>query len=183
MYEVELKFRVADVEAIERRLAGLAATFGAPVEQVDRYFAHPCRDFAVADEALRLRQAGESLAITWKGPKVDAATKTRREIELPLAGYGPATMEHWTGLLAALGFETVREVVKRRRTAGLDWQGGRVELALDHVHGLGDFLEIETQAAAADLPAARARVESLAHALGCTDAERRSYLELVLGSG
>jgi adenylate cyclase class IV len=51
------------------------------------------------------------------------------------------------------------------------------------VHGLGDFLEIETQAAAADLPAARARVESLAHALGCTDAERRSYLELVLGSG
>jgi adenylate cyclase class 2 len=181
VYEVELKFPVADVAAIERQLAGLAATFGGPVEQVDRYFAHPCRDFAATDEALRLRRAGDALAITWKGPKVDAAAKTRREIELPIAG--PAAMDGWTDLLTALGFQTVREVVKRRRTAVVEWQGSRVELALDHVLGLGDFLEIETQAAAADLAAAGARVEALARRLGCTHAERRSYLELVLGCG
>jgi len=84
MYEVELKFPVADLPALERRLAELAGRFYAPVDQVDRYFNHPCRDFAQTDEALRLRHHGDGVAITWKGPRIDAATKTRREIELPL---------------------------------------------------------------------------------------------------
>ena len=59
----------------------LAARFHDPAEQVDRYFAHPCRDFARTDEALRLRRDGDDVAITWKGPRIDAATKTRRESE------------------------------------------------------------------------------------------------------
>ena len=70
MYEVELKFRVADLPAVEGRLAALGARFAAPVEQVDRYFAHPARDFAQTDEALRLRRVGDEIAITWKGPRL-----------------------------------------------------------------------------------------------------------------
>ena len=183
MYEVELKFRVADVAALEGRLADLGAVPGTPVDQVDRYFGHPARDFAATDEALRLRRVGEHVAITWKGPRIDAATKTRREIELGVAAEGPATIARWTDLLEALGFRQVREVAKRRRTATLDWQGAEAEVAIDHVAGLGDFVEIETQADAASLDASRGRVESLAFALGCTTPERRSYLELVLASG
>ncbi len=189
MYEVELKFQVSDAAALERDLAALGARFREAVEQVDRYFAHPCRDFAATDEALRLRRTGADAAITWKGPRIDAATKTRREIELAIAAAapgadgGPATIDQWTGLLEALGFRQVREVAKRRRAAAVAWEGAEVEAALDEVAGLGSYLELELQAATDGVPLARRRLESLARRLGCGPAERRSYLELLLSRG
>jgi len=185
VYEVESKFRVADGAALERRLAELGAVPGPAAEQVDRYFAHPCRDFARSDEALRLRRTGDDVAITWKGPRIDATTKTRRELELALAAAGSTatTLERWTELLAALGFRVVRDVVKRRRVATVPWQGREVEVALDAVAGLGEFVELELRADAADVPAASACVAALAAALGCGASERRSYLELLLAAG
>lgn len=192
MYEVEQKFPVADPAALEARLVGLAARFRAPVEQVDRYFAHPCRDFVKTDEALRLRRVGDDVAATWKGPRIDSASKTRRELELGLAPVPPlpdgprggqATLDRWTELLEALGFRRVRDVAKRRRAARVHWQGTEVEAALDHVAGIGDFLELELQAAAGEVPLATACIESLARTLGCDAQERRSYLELVIAAG
>lgn len=183
MYEVELKFRVADPAELERRLVAVAARFQAPAEQTDRYFAHPCRDFARTDEALRLRSTAGGVAVTWKGPRIDSATKTRREIELPLGPAGAAhatTVDAWTELLEALGFRRVMDVVKRRRPARVPWQGCDVDAALDSVAGLGEFLELELQARAGEVPQARAVIESLAVALGCDAQERRSYLELLL---
>lgn len=192
MYEVEQKFRVVDPVALEGKLIGLAARFREPVEQVDRYFAHPCRDFVKTDEALRLRRVGDDVAVTWKGPRIDSASKTRRELELALAQAAPlpggprggqATLDRWTDLLEALGFRRVRDVAKRRRAARVPWQGTEVEVALDRVEGLGDFLELELQAAAGEVPLATACIESLARTLGCEGQERRSYLELVIASG
>lgn len=192
MYEVELKFRVTDPAALDRKLIALAARFREPVIQVDRYFAHPSRDFARTDEALRLRRTGEDVAITWKGPRIDTATKTRRELELDLAplaaaagrpGGGMATIDRWTELLEALGFRRVREVAKRRRPARVPWQGAEVDVAVDELDGLGTFLELELQARPGELPQARGCLESLAAELGCTDPERRSYLELLLERG
>ena len=181
MYEVEQKFPVADPAALEAKLVGLAARFRAPVEQVDRYFNHPSRDFAVTDEALRLRSTAAGVAITWKGPRLDATAKTRREIELPLATT-PAMLDHWTELLEALGFRRVREVAKRRRLATVAWEGAAIEVAVDRVAGLGDFMELELQADAAGITAAAARIESLARELGCSNAEPRSYLEMLLSN-
>jgi adenylate cyclase class 2 len=192
VYEVEQKFPVADPAALEARLVGLAARFRAPVEQVDRYFAHPCRDFVKTDEALRLRRVGDDVAATWKGPRIDSASKTRRELELGLAPVPPlpdgprggqATLDRWTELLEALGFRRVRDVAKRRQAARVLWQGAEVEAALDHVAGIGDFLELELQAAAGEVPLATACIESLARTLGCDAQERRSYLELVIAAG
>ena len=211
MYEVEQKYPLADVAAVEAALARLGATWHGTVEQVDRYFNHPCRDFAATDEALRLRRTGEALAITWKGPRLDATAKTRRELELPLAeaavpaaalaeaavpaaalaeaavpaaapslAADPATLDSWTELLEALGFRPVREVAKQRQLATVAWQGAAIEVALDHVAGLGNFLELELQADAAGIAVAAARIESLARELGCTAAERRSYLEMLI---
>ena len=85
-------------------------------------------------------------------------------------------------MLEALGFRRVREVVKRRRTARLAWQGAEVEIALDAVAGLGDYMELELLAAADEVPAAQARIEALAGELGCGPTEPRSYLEMVLRS-
>lgn len=195
VYEVEQKYPVADVTALEDRLASAGVRWHGVVEQVDRYFGHPSRDFAVTDEALRLRSTADGVVITWKGPRLDAAAKTRREIELPLveaavasaAGVeaagpmaSPSTLDHWTELLEALGFRRVREVAKRRRLAMVDWDGAAVDVAVDHVAGLGDFIELELRADAAGIAPAAARIESLARHLGCTDPEPRSYLEMLL---
>ena len=192
MYEVELKFPVPDTRAIEQRLTAIGSRWHEPVDQIDRYFNHPCRDFARTDEALRLRRNGDEVVITWKGPRIDTATKTRREIELPLAVALPppgaaaqpadVAIARWTDLLEALGFRSVATVAKRRRHAAVTWQGREVDVALDSVAGLGEFLELELQASEEEIPQARACLESLAGELGCGIPERRSYLELLLKS-
>ena len=83
--EVELKFAVADAVAVREKLNQLGAEFLAPVIQTDNYYAHPARDFAATDEALRIRRVGTASYLTYKGPKIDQMTKTREETEIPLA--------------------------------------------------------------------------------------------------
>ena len=191
MYEVELKFHVADAAALERQLADLGGRFASPIEQIDRYFAHPARDFAVTDEALRLRRVGDDVAITWKGPRLGVGAKTREELELGVAAVtspagtasGSDTIDRWTTLLEALGFRQVREVAKRRRPVRVAWNGVEIEAAVDHVAGIGDFVELELLAEADGVSQATEQLESLAAALGCTHPERRSYLELMLEDG
>ncbi len=178
-YEVEMKFPAVDRAALESRLAELGAAIAAPQSEADVYFAHPVRDFAKSDEALRIRRKGASNFITYKGPKIDAATKTRREIDLPLVP-GEQAAQAWTDLLEALGFRPFGEVRKSRRKARVDWQGRSVEISLDEVVGLGVFVELELIAEADDLDAARSCILSLAATLGLEGSERRSYLELLL---
>ncbi len=178
-YEVEQKFPVPGFGDIEPRVRALGGEFSSPVEQVDRYFAHPARDFAQTDEALRIRRMGDENRITYKGPKLDAATKTRREIELPLTP-GAAAAEDFSLLLNALGFRRVAEVRKRRRVAHFPWRGFEVEAALDDVDRLGQFVELELSADDHDLNTARESLTLLAQELGLEKAERRSYLELLL---
>src|SRR3954462_7695005 len=83
-FEVEQKFALDDSAAVEAKLAVLGAIEMEAVEQVDRYFNHPARDFGQTDEALRLRPVGELNFVPYKAPKLAATTKTRRELELPL---------------------------------------------------------------------------------------------------
>jgi adenylate cyclase class 2 len=177
--EVELKFRVAEPSRLESALAGLAVVWGESVEQLDLYWAHPARDFARTDEALRVRTVGERNWITYKGPKLDGATKTRRELELPL-GVGEETFAAWREMLSALGFRAVAEVRKQRRLGALAWQGREVEVALDTLFELGTFVEFELSADEASVDAARVSLLELAEKLGLTDGVRTSYLELLL---
>jgi len=178
-YEVEQKFPVADLAAVEAKLGALGATFFEPIEQSDGYYAHPCRDFAVTDEALRIRRVGDANFVTYKGPKVDTTTKTRREIELPLAG-GDAGAAGFAGLLEAIGFTPVAEVRKIRRCATLSRRGRTITIALDDVRGAGTFVELELIAEENGLDDAREALAELAAELGLAGSERRSYLELLL---
>jgi adenylate cyclase class 2 len=178
-YEVELKFPVPDLPAFARQLAGRGVSISAAQEEIDLYLAHPSRDFARTDEALRLRRRGEANYITYKGPKIDATTKTRREIELPLAP-GAESLASWRALLEAVDFRSVAEVRKFRRKAAVVWQGRAVEASLDDVQGVGDFVEFELVVDENEVDAARACIQSLAQSFGLTQGERRSYLELLL---
>lgn len=180
-FEVEQKFPLADSAAVERRLRELGARDGESMTQVDLYFNHPARDFANTDEALRIRQIGEANFITYKGPKFDATTKTRKELELPLPA-GAESAESFAEMLLALGFRRVAEVRKQRRTLNMQWQGREAEIALDTVDRVGSYIEIEFCATEADLDAAKACLASLAAELNLKATERRSYLELLLSS-
>ena len=178
-YEVELKFSVPDLPAFSTWLAELKVVVDHPADETDLYFAHPARDFAKTDEALRLRRKGDANYITYKGPKIDAATKTRREIELPL-GPGDEAFQSWKALLEAVGFRPVAEVHKSRRKAAIPWQGRTVEASLDDVQGVGTFVEFELVVDEPEVDAARSCIISLAQSFGLTKGERRSYLEMLL---
>lgn len=160
-YEVEQKFPVPDMAAVQKRLAELGAAVAAWQLEVDLYFAHPAKDFARTDEALRIRTIGTANYVTYKGPKIDQTTKTREEIELPLPG-GPQGYADGQRLLEALGFRPVAEIRKRRRKAEIAWQGQKVEVSLDEVDSLGTFVELELIASADGVESAKESILQLA---------------------
>jgi adenylate cyclase class 2 len=178
-YEVENKYPVAEPSRFESRLAAMNAEIGDEVRQVDTYFAHPARDFASTDEALRIRRVGEANSVTYKGPKIDDTTKTRQEIELAIAS-GERAAADWMALLVTLGFRVVADVSKRRRPFKVDCGGVTVTGALDYVKGLGTFVELEIVADNGQLADAKKRLIKLARRLELSKPERRSYLELLL---
>lgn len=169
MLEVEAKLRLRDRAGLERRLRELGAVPGAAQRQEDTFFRHPQRDFAASDEALRLRRIGARLELTYKGPKQGGPTKARVEQTVGLAS-DP------TPLLASLGFMPAATLGKAR----VPYRLGAVEVALDVVDGLGEFVEVE--ATGEDREAATRLVEDALRKLGlhAEPREQRSYLELAL---
>ena len=87
------------------------------------------------------------------------------------------------GLLLELGFTRVAEVRKTRRRFQFQWQDATVEGAWDEVRGLGEFLELELAVPESEIPAAEARILSLAEHLQLGPSERRGYLELLVTKG
>jgi adenylate cyclase class 2 len=179
-YEVEVKYRLVDPRQLQRRLLERAAAEEPAIAQEDIYLSHPARDFAVTNEALRLRKIGEENRITYKGPRRAGPTKTRTEIEI-----SPSRGEHVFGqvmlLFQTLGFQPVASVRKRRTSFHLTDNEHHFEVTIDEAEGLGVFAEIETIAASeSDLAPAQAAVLALAAQLGLTEVEPRSYLRMVL---
>lgn len=179
--EIEMKFPVGDLKSIRERLRALKARRKTirPLQESDQYFNAPDRDFAKTDEALRLRRIGAANRVTYKGPKRDRQTKTRAEIEVPIARGAPAAAD-FARLLTALGYRPVRVVSKQRHLYHIRRSPFAIEICLDEVQGLGSFVELEILAAAERLDEARSVLLALAADLGLQDSERRSYLQLLL---
>src|SRR5437868_4696081 len=165
MLEVEMKYAGADFAALERQLRSWNAVEEPPQIEADHYFNAPDRDFAITDEALRLRRIGERNFVTYKGPKRDAQTKTRTEIEVALAP-GDAAADDFSQLLMRLGYRPVAVVRKARRLFHLRRDGFDLEITLDDVEGVGRFAELEIQAPEEQLDAARDVVLRTAAELG-----------------
>jgi adenylate cyclase class 2 len=181
MLEIEMKFPGADFPILERRLTEWGAVAEAAIDEADHYFNAPDRDFAVTDEALRLRRIGPANRVTYKGPKRGTTGKTRTEIEVPLAE-GDAVAVDFSRLLQSLGYRPVGVVRKRRCIFRLKRGGFPMEVCLDEVEGLGRFAEVEIVAPEEELAAARAVLLETAAALGLSGEQRRSYLEMLLAS-
>jgi adenylate cyclase, class 2 len=181
MLEIEMKFPVVDWAGLHAQLVADQATLDEPRDDVDRYFGAPDRDFAASDEALRIRQIGSSNFVTYKGPKTDPQTKTRTEIEVPLAP-GEHVAEEFAALLIHLRYRPVGVVRKRRHVAHLHKGGFQIEVCMDDVDKVGKFVELEIMAEPEALDRARAELTLLAGKLGLGGQERRSYLELFLNA-
>ena len=175
-----MKFRLPDWTALVAKLTEWGATPAPVRKDTDSYFNAPDRDFAQTDEAVRVRKAGTTTVLTYKGPKLDAATKTRTEIELRLAdGPAPAAADA-VKFLSALGYRPVAVVTKQRIVYHFERHGFPMEVCLDDVGAVGKFVEIEVMAEQAKMDVAKAAVLATAAELGLTDHERRSYLRLLL---
>lgn len=176
-FEVELKYPVDEFQSLLNQIKSLNATSHQPIRQVDRYFNHPSRDFGETNEALRIRNIGEATHITYKGPLLDTIAKTRQEIELRLAD---STNQQLGEMLTLLGFREVLAVAKSRTPISLTFENRDIEIVLDEVDGLGQFVELETLTNKADKEAARDSLLRLADQLGLENSTQRSYLEMLL---
>jgi adenylate cyclase class 2 len=200
MYEVEVKVR-ADHGAVRDALADRGADRLDAVVQEDTYYDAPHRDFAETDEALRIRRerrldanratdhsgaSGDGRAsghdgpshewttrLTYKGPLLEAESKSREEHETAVADGETAA-----AIFDGLGFEPAATVRKEREHYDL----GEYVVTLDDVEGLGQFVEVETETEDADIAAARDGARSLLDSLGLDPDEqiRTSYLGLLL---
>ncbi|WP_255167023.1 class IV adenylate cyclase [Natrononativus amylolyticus] len=177
MYEVEVKVP-ADLEAVRDRLADLGARPAGTVVQVDTYYDAPHRSFPETDEALRIRRESgaddrRETRLTYKGPLVDDASKTREEAET-----GVEEAEDLEAILTNLGFDPAATVRKERTRYALEGY----TVTLDSVAGVGEFVEVETEATADELEDAREDAYDVLERLELDPADqlRTSYLELHL---
>ena len=177
-YEVEMKFPVSDHGARRNAAGRVGGNHLRGPRGVRRLLCPSGPRFRPHRRSAAGGRKGRANFLTYKGPKVDATTKTRHEIDLPLPPE-EETAQAWIGLLTALGFTVAGEVRKSRRKAHVAWQGRRVEVSLDEVEGLGTFVELELVVGPAEAEAAKTCIAALAERLQLEGSVRRSYLELL----
>lgn len=179
MLEIEMKFPTTGFEPVEKALAGWGARPESPLDEADHYYNAPDRDFAKTDEAFRLRRIGPRNVITYKGPKQAGPAKTRTEIEVALAD-GADAAETFCRLVERLAYRPTAVVKKRRRQLHFGRDGFNLCVCLDEVERLGKFIEVEIVAPPEQRSQAEQVLTQVAAELGLRDAERRSYLEMIL---
>ena len=144
--EIEAKMKVADHDALRRRLRELGATLAGAHLETNTFFDTLQDLLRASGKGLRLRinrnlaDGAEQAVITFKGPLEPGPFKTRREIEL-VADDAVAARE----LFEALGFAAVCSFEKKRES----WQLGSCKVELDELPYLGKFVEIEGPSEAA----------------------------------
>lgn len=179
MLEVEVKYRNADRAAAVATLLDWGAKLAQDRTDTDLYFQAPDRDLKASDEAFRLRRIGAKNYLTYKGPKRDTVTKTRPEIELPLADGDEAALDA-ERLFVALGYKPVITVRKRRRVYQFERDGFTLEACFDSLDQIGEFVELEILAEESQYEEAKATLLTVAGELGLTEKESRSYLAMTL---
>jgi len=172
MLEIELKARVENLAELRTALLKRNARFLHRNHEHDIYYNAPHRDFAVTDEALRVRYTDGDAVVTYKGAKLrDVGLKAREELNTAVES-GEVVEQ----ILSRLGFVKTAAVDKWRETYVLS----DATVSLDEVEGLGTFVEIEV-ITDSDRTQALTTIDRLKKELGITGkAILSSYLELAL---
>ena len=168
MLEIEIKAYCDFHHEVVNKLKAMKARHAGIRLETDQYFNHPSRDFAVTDEALRVRDVNGKSILTYKGPKIGKTAKTRIEDEVQVDDY-----DSMIKILKELGFKEAGVVKKSREIYEIE----DFEICIDSVEGLGDFVEIEKKGN--DKDSIEKELINLARELGLEKFETRSYLELL----
>ncbi len=174
MLEIEIKVRVPSIHLIRNNIISSGGKRTEKLTEKDTYYNAPHRDFGETDEALRVREAGGKVQVTYKGPKdTILGSKIREEINL-----GIESAPVFDTIITRLGFREVATVTKEREYFQLD----DFSIALDEVNTLGSFVEVEL-ITDSDPAEAAERIDRIAEKLEIKG-ERIviSYLELLLST-
>ena len=132
--EVEIKFALDDLRAIEHKLRKLGFRRATPrTREINTLYDLPGAVLRQRGELLRLRKYGDGWKLTHKGPGIAGRHKTRVETETALEN--GVRMQ---GILAALGFAPSFQYEKFRS----EWSDGAGQVVLDETP-IGNFGEIE----------------------------------------
>lgn len=132
--EVEIKFLVPDLNALESKLQGLGFRCETPsTHEVNTLYDLPGQKLRRKGEVLRLRCYGEEWKLTHKAKGKTGRHKSRGELETSVSE-GKAM----DAMLRALGFAPSFVYEKFRS----EWSDGEGDVVLDHTP-IGDLAEIE----------------------------------------
>ncbi|MEE1085613.1 MAG: class IV adenylate cyclase [Schaedlerella sp.] len=179
MIEVEIKLPIKSRECVEAELQKLGFSSGNFMRESDIYFNSDNYDLRQKDMALRIRSCenlttGESDAVmTYKGPKLDSISMTRKELETEVED-AKVCQE----ILKGIGFTKVYPVCKLRQYYHME----QITACVDEVEGLGEFLELEIIVAGEEeREEALERLEEILTKLGygMEETTRSSYLSIL----
>jgi adenylate cyclase class 2 len=160
--EIEIKFLVPDLNALENKLRKLGFRCKTPsTHEINTLYDLPGQKLRRKGELLRLRRYGDTWKLTHKAKGKSGRHKSRAELETAVAD-GNAM----DALLRALGFSPSFVYEKFRS----EWSDGQGHVVLDHTP-IGDIAEIEGKSR---------WIDRTARALGIasTDYITKSYAEL-----
>ena len=160
--EIEIKFLIADMQALEHRLRTLGfQCVTSSTHEVNTLYDLPGQQLRRKGELLRLRKYGETWRLTHKARGIAGKHKSRAELET-----GVTDGKRMDGILRALGYLPVFVYEKYRS----EWTDGIGHVVLDHTP-IGDIAEIEGLAR---------WIDRTAKMLGVTPAQyiTKSYAEL-----
>jgi adenylate cyclase class 2 len=157
--EIEVKYRIDDLEALLTALKSRGIEFSDPVQQDDQAYAPVHWQFGdskLGVSFLRLRTTGGRHYFTLKQPGDNAQACLEYETEV-------ADREAMHDAALHMGYKPTVQIIKVRRTATL----ANCSLCVDDVEGIGGFLELERLASDdADAAAEQAELAAFIDSLG-----------------
>lgn len=134
MYEVEVKARLRNRKGVVKRLRAFGCKFGEELHQIDHIFTPKGTPFPtpLSVPVLRVREQNEKYLFTLKLAQTGRQDCIERELEI-LNG------EKMLEIMKIINYKEVAIVDKKRiKTKYKD-----IEIVLDKVKGLGEFIELE----------------------------------------
>lgn len=176
MVEVELKARIEDPGAVERRVASFAR-FVKKVDKSDSYWHGPGWRERRGTRGFRVRSEGSVFVVTFKTKRVEAGYEVNLEREFEISDPGV-----FREFVERVGCEPYYQ--KRKIGSAYEYEGMTLEVL--RVEGAGFFLEIERllpEESPAAVDNARAGLKTALAMSGVpeTAIENRTYSELILG--
>ena len=138
MREIEIKARLDNVASIVTAIAGLGGHMSEPVTQRDRVYGVPGTPGASdnTDPWLRIRTQTKGASVRYYFTLKKSITNQLDSIEHETE---VSNDEELKKIIEHLNFVPYSDLTKTRRTAKL----GAVEVCVDHINQLGDFIELE----------------------------------------